>query len=42
MDVELKYYDLGIFNRDVINDRVMYESVEVIFKYELVIYWICS
>jgi len=34
LDVDLKYYDLGILNRDATNDRVTHESAEATLKYE--------
>ena len=33
VDVDLKYYDLGIMNRDATNDRVTVESAEATLKY---------
>ncbi|MEI6986504.1 MAG: isocitrate/isopropylmalate family dehydrogenase, partial [Rhodospirillaceae bacterium] len=33
LDVDLKYYDLGIENRDKTADRVTVESAEAIQKY---------
>jgi isocitrate dehydrogenase len=38
VDVELKYYDLGILNRDATDDRVTFESAEATLKYELATY----
>ena len=33
VDVDLKYYDLGILNRDATDDRVTVESAEATLKY---------
>ena len=33
VDVDLKYYNLGIMNRDATNDRVTVESAEATLKY---------
>jgi isocitrate dehydrogenase len=38
VDVELKYYDLGILNRDATDDRLTFESAEATLKYELATY----
>lgn len=37
VDVELKYYDLGILNRDATNDRVTHESAEATLKYNVAV-----
>lgn len=40
VDVDLKYYDLGILNRDATDDRVTHESAEATLKYEPSSYWL--
>lgn len=35
LDVEIKYYDLGIKNRDKTDDKVTVESAEAIKKYNV-------
>jgi isocitrate dehydrogenase len=44
VDVELKYYDLGILNRDATDDRLTFESAEDTLKYELATYrlYLCA
>jgi isocitrate dehydrogenase len=37
LDIELKYYDLGILNRDATNDRVTHESAEATLKYNVAV-----
>jgi isocitrate dehydrogenase len=37
LDVDLKYYDLGILNRDATNDKVTLESAEATLKYNVAI-----
>ncbi|KAG0553865.1 hypothetical protein M758_12G047700 [Ceratodon purpureus] len=37
VDVELKYYDLGILNRDATDDRVTHESAEATLKYNVAV-----
>jgi isocitrate dehydrogenase len=37
VDVDLKYYDLGIMNRDATNDRVTVESAEATLKYNVAV-----
>jgi isocitrate dehydrogenase len=32
LDVDLKYYDLGVLNRDATDDRVTVESAEATLK----------
>jgi isocitrate dehydrogenase len=33
LDLELKYYDLGILHRDATDDKVTFESAEATLKY---------
>jgi isocitrate dehydrogenase len=44
VDVELKYYDLGILNRDATDDRLTFESAQATLKYELATYqlYLCA
>lgn len=35
LDVDLKYYDLSVQNRDATDDKVTFESAEAIKKYNV-------
>ena len=35
MDIDIKYYDLGLENRDKTDDKVTFEAAEAIKKYSV-------